>query len=619
MKRLVGFIVVVLALTMPLTAFAQSKGERVKPSPYAFGKPLMSEGNKVANATPQPAEANWAHYNGDLLNSGYSPLDQINTSNASKLKVAWAFSKGSVAGSSFQNTPIVVDGVMYITSEGSNIFAVNAATGDLIWKFSPDPAVDVETTPGGEFGVINKGAAYGDGKVFVGSGDDRLFAVDAATGQLAWQVLVADPKQGSTITMAPQFFNGKVIVTTGLSEQMIPTGFVVAYNAADGKELWRFKTVPQASGDDGWEIAGSTWMPGPLGLSRNGGGSWTTPAVDPDLGLLYVAVGNPTVDFDASNRLGANLFTNSLVVLDVNTGKLKGYFQAVHHDIWDYDQVTAPFLFNTSQGRKGVGITNKSGFMFLFDRDVSDVRDKPVDLSSRALFPIYEVPVSTVTEIPGDVPFPTQPQSSLRPFTRLFPENIPLDIASRPDVQYRLKGIWDPIPASPKAIIQAPGTLGGTNFGRDGYSPKTGLIYVAGIDQPVIVAANLISGALPNPGDGSFNALNIGVRAESWVTAYDANTGRVVFQTTPVPLCQGGVLATGGGLVLYGTADGYLRAIDGRTGLELFKFNTGAGIHAGAMTYAVNGKQYVAIAAGGGALLGDQRGSSVFVFTLPDE
>ena len=312
---------------------------------------------------------NWPLHNLDLAGSRFSTLDQINTSNVKSLTPRWLFQHGVIDGVSNQTTPIIVDEVMYVTDSRGSVYAVNAVDGHLLWTY------DVTNLLGGGraegYVFRNRGVCYADGVVYV-AGGSFLFALDAKTGKplpgfgkngqasVILDVLKTrypDAKtaisMGYWFTTAPQVYKGVLYIGSTRSESHIPGGHVFAVDAKTGKVLWHFNTVPQDEKDQGWEIAGPTWVGG----ERNGGGIWETPAIDPELGLLYVAVGNPFGD--SRKRAGKNLFTDSIIALALGTGKLAWYFQQTHHDIWDYDSGGPPILFDmqvrreTRQGGRG--------------------------------------------------------------------------------------------------------------------------------------------------------------------------------------------------------------------------------------------------------------------------
>ncbi len=620
---LLGMVVVVAWLASgPVGA---QKGEKIKKHPYAgIATPEDAvKGPTIKYDHPLPTvnaatSTNWTLHNLDLSGTRYSTLDQINTSNVKSLAPRWLYQTGAIVGSCFQTTPIVVDGVMYVTDATANVFAIDALTGDPIWKFTVDNFIG-----GGERGLANRGVTYGDGKLYVAAGPS-LFAIDARTGEgvesfgpggenrvaaKAIQDKYPDNEPielGYAFTMAPQYHNGVVFIGTSVSESHIPGGLFLAVDGTNGNILWKFNTIPQGPEEEGWEIAKDTWVGG----ARNGGGIWETPAIDPELGMIYLMVSNTSPDFDGSARKGINLFTNSVVALDISTGKIRWYFQQVHHDLWDYDSVSPTILFDVQVGGKtikAVAQAQKNGYVYIFNRETGE----PVH-------PIVEVPVPTATDIPGDEPWPTQPipftvfgrvQESAMPV-------FPIDVA--PEAA-QFVSTWCSPGSISKPIIHAPGAGGGPNFAPPAYSPRTGLLYVTAIDSPsmrtVVPQGNSRVAGSP---EFNYGSLPPGRGATGYVSAYDPATGAQVWQTKVPRIVQGGVVATAGDLLFVGDYSGYLRALDARTGQELWKFNTGAFIAASPIVYEINGETFVSIASGGGLLeFPGRAGNLIATFALP--
>src|SRR6478672_5156582 len=388
-----------------------------------------------------PSGRDFASVGGNLANHRYSSLTRINKSNLSKLGGAWSIhlEDGKTPGT-MQATPIVVDGVMFIASGAGNIFAIDAATGAVKWKH--------ETALAGTY----RGVAVGDGKVFCGRRDDTLIALDQKTGALLWKTSLADPARGTTSAPAT-YYDGLVYIGVGGGEGGV-RGQFGAYDAKTGKEVWKFWTLPGPGerGHETWE--GDSWKYG-------GGPVWTHPAIDPDLGMVYVPVGNASPDNDGTERGGDNLFTVSVVALDLKTGKYKWHFQEVHHDLWDYDSAVAPVLADvTYQGRarKVLIHSGKTGMMYILDRATGTpligVEERPVEQESRMKtaktqpFPIGDTYVPTCPE-PGSV-----------------------------DPQYKSACIFGAYWTEP--VVMAPGTLGGLSWAPMAFNPQTHLVYVCG-------------------------------------------------------------------------------------------------------------------------------------------
>src|SRR5712691_13104307 len=326
----------------------------------------FAQGPSAQRATA-PKNANWPLHNLDLAGSRFSTLDQINTSNVKSLGPRWLFQTGVIDGVSNQTTPVIVDGSMYVTDPRGSVYALDAADGHLIWTFDVTELIGGGAKAGYVF--RNRGVCYAGGVIYTAAGS-FLFALDAKSGKpiptfgkdgRASVILDVIHKRfpevktaislGYWFTTAPQYYNGVIYIGSTRSESHIPGGHVLAVDAKTGKVLWHFNTIPQDEKDQGWEIAGSTWVGG----ERNGGGIWETPSIDPELGLLYVAVANPFGN--STKRAGINLFTSSIIALTLDSGRLKWYCQQTHHDVWDYDSGNPTILFDmTMRGQRVKGL-----------------------------------------------------------------------------------------------------------------------------------------------------------------------------------------------------------------------------------------------------------------------
>jgi quinohemoprotein ethanol dehydrogenase len=546
------------------------------------------------------ASVNWPLHNLDLAGSRFSSLDQINTSNVRSLSPRWLFQHGVIDGVSNQTTPVIVDGVMYVTDARGSVYAVNAADGHLLWTH------DVTSLIGGgaKDGYVfrNRGVCYANGVVY-GAGGSFLFALDARTGKpiqnfgkngqadvildvlnMRYPDVTSAITLGYWFTTAPQVYNGVLYIGSTRSESHIPGGHVLAVDAKTGHVLWHFNTIPQDEKDQGWAIAGPTWVGG----ERNGGGIWETPSIDPDLGLLYVAVGNPFGD--STKRIGTNLFTDSIIALTLSSGTLKWHFQQTHHDVWDYDSGNQPILFDMQvrgQRVRALAEASKNGFLYILNRE-----------TGQPVHPIKEMPVPTETTRAGEQPWPTQPipyTAAGQPMRSVAPI-VPVDIP--PDRLASGKVVPIFTPPGP-GQIRAPGTEGGANYGPISYSPQTGLLYVAGVDSPF----------------GS------GRPARGYFSAFDPTTAELVWQKNFDGHGQAGSVVTAGGLVFVGAGSnvaGYFFAHDAKTGDLLWKFNTGAGVFASPSVYMVNGEEFVTVASGGGER-GRRGGDLILSFALPKQ
>lgn len=560
---------------------------------------LASFGARVdAQRAGAATNVNWALHNLDLAGSRFSTLDQINTTNVKSLTPRWLFQYGIIDGVSNQTTPIIVDGVMFVTDPRGSVYALNALDGHLLWSF------DVTNLIGGgrREGYIfrNRGPAYAAGVVYTAAGS-FLFALDAKTGKPKpgfgkngqASVILDVVKQrfpeveaaislGYWFTTAPQVYNGVIYIGSTRSESHIPGGHVLAVDAETGKVLWHFNTIPQDAKDQGWDLAGPTWVGG----ERNGGGIWETPSIDPELGLMYVAVGNPFGD--STKRAGINLFSDCLVALSLDSGKMRWYFQQTHHDVWDYDSANHPILFDmTVRGQRvrALAQASKNGWLYILDRETG----KPVHS-------IVETAVPTETSTPGEQPWPTQPipytaaGKPMVPVSPVFPVDIP------PEQLAKFKPVPMFTPPGPNQI-HAPGTGGGSNYGPLAYSPRTGFLYVNAIDQPT----------------------NIGRPAKGYFSAYDPTTGELVWQKIFDGWGQAGPVVTAGGLAFVGTGSntaGYFMAFDAKTGELLWQYNTGSGVFSSPSIYMVNGEQFVTVGSGGGER-GRRGGDLILSFALP--
>jgi len=554
----------------------------------------------AAQGQSRPTTVNWALHNLDLSGTRYSPLDQINRTNVKSLTPRWLFQHGVIDGVSNQTTPIIVDGIMYVTDSRGSVYAVDAADGHLIWSYDVTQMLGGGAREGYVF--RNRGAVYANGVVYT-AGGSFVFALDAKTGtplkgfgkngQASVIMDVLTPRypdvktaisMGYWFTTAPQFYKGTLYIGSTRSESHIPGGHVLAVDAETGKVKWQFNTIPQDQKDQGWDVAGPTWVGG----ERNGGGIWETAAIDPELGLLYMPVGNPFGD--STKRAGTNLFTDSVIALSLDTGKLKWYFQEVHHDVWDYDSGAPPTLFDmTVRGQrvKAIAHASKNGYLYILNRE-----------TGQPIHPIKEMPVPTAGAKEGEQPWPTQPipfKADGKPMEPVCPI-VPLDIPAA-HLEKGNKIVPQFTPFGPNQVW-APGTGGGSSYSPISYSPQTGLLYVAAIDSP------------SNSG---------GRGPKGYFSAYDPTTGDMKWRQIFEGYGQAGSVVTAGGIVFVGAGSnlaGYFYAYDARTGDQLWKFNTGSGVFSSPSVYMVNGEEFVAVASGGGER-GRRGGDLILSFALP--
>lgn len=511
----------------------------------------------------------WLMYGHDYSNDRYSALDQINTSNVAQLAPRWIFQTGIVA--SFETTPVVYNGAMYITTAYNHLFALNARTGRLIWRYDHKPSTTIFCC-----GPVNRGVGLGYGTVYMGTLDAQLVALDAATGSVKWTRQVADPTLGYSLTLAPLVYKNIVIVGTSGAEYGI-RGFVQAYDARTGAPLWRWYTIPAT----GWEGKWATTTPEGDSLHRNiaaekaawpkyqdawrrGGGSmWQTPAVDPQLNYIYMGIGNPSPDLDGGIRPGDNLYTESIVAVNAANGALVWYYQEVPHDVWDLDQTSPPLLFDVTVGGQtvpAVGAAGKTGWFYILDRRTG----------KRIL----------------------RSQEFVR-HQNLF---------AQPTAQ---------------GVRMLPGANGGTEWSPTSYSPQTRMAYVAALEQPMTYATHFAPYQKGKLWLGSAFTSIPGERQYGTFTAIDVDTGKVAWQKQVDQPMMGGSLATAGGLVFTGEGNGSFDAFDAKTGQLLWQFQAGAGVNAAPMAFALDGQEYIAVAAGGNFQLSYPYGDALIVFGLP--
>jgi glucose dehydrogenase len=382
--------------------------------------------------------------------------------------------------------------------------------------------------------------------------------------------------------------NGTLYVGLSQSEKHIPGGLLAALDGRTGAVKWVFSTVPQSPADDGWDIAKDSW----IGGQRVGGGIWTQPAIDPELGLIYVNAGNPSPDYEGTARRGMNLFTNSILALRLDTGRLAWYFQTIHHDLWDWDLVTGPMLFDVNEGGrtiKGVATGGKNCFLYLFNRQTGE----PIN-------PIVETAVRTTSDVPGEEVWPTQPYPytakgvPMTPFCATFP------IVRDPEKARRARPMFWPYSTSEFFIV----SHGGSSWGSMSFSPRTKLLYVTGKNAALSFTVKIVGDALrEGAGDGHSATIakrdfDYGVPATETVTAYNPVSGEIVWQhehPSNSNISSAGNLVTAGDLIFQGSDTGEFCALDARNGRELFKATASRSIGASPMTYSAKGKQYVAV------------------------
>jgi alcohol dehydrogenase (cytochrome c) len=490
----------------------------------------------------RPAPGEWPQNGRDYYNQRYSPLRQLTPNNVARLAPrALLQLQMAHPNSGAEATPIVVDGRLYVSSDYNVVTAFDLRTRQQLWRY--EPAVEKGRPC---CGPVNRGVTVSDGTIFLGTIDARVIALDASTGSVRWEAVNADPDSGYSITMAPVIVGDRVIVGTSGGE--FPTrGSVTAYNKTSGARLWRWYAIPSPD-EGGWW---GKWTPTaptgePLGRDiaqerkdsatyaeswRTGGGPvWAQPAFDAESGTLFVAVGNPAPSNDGRNRPGDNLYTGSVVALDVATGKMRWYFQAVPHDVWDYDLATPPVIV-ADGNRKLLLVPSKMGWVYVLDASTGRLlrRSEPF-VPQRNMFAV-----------------PTK-----------------------------------------EGIVTAPGPAGGANWPPSAYSPSTGLLYVLGMH---FVFTLTRAEQEAQKGEVWTGGRLAPVAAESTygtISAIHPSTGKIAWQRRTGWLWSG-ALATAGGLVFVGENDGWFRAYDARTGRPLWEFFCGAGVNAPPVSFEMDG------------------------------
>ncbi|HTU54347.1 MAG TPA: PQQ-binding-like beta-propeller repeat protein [Acetobacteraceae bacterium] len=526
----------------------------------AAAQPSESGGNVAVASSPtitadvavtdamlnDPGGANWTNSGHGYTNDRFSPLDEINAANVTNLIPVAIAQTGYTA--SFETTPVVVNGVMYITTPMVNdkqaVIAMDGATGREMWRYVHNDQLNHICC-----GPVNRGVVAAYGKVFFDTLDDHLIALDARTGKEMWSDVVADAPVGYTETMAPQAYSGMVIIGSAGGE-WATRGFVAAYNAADGKQIWRFNTTDPNS----W--AGDSWK-------RGGSAVWTTPAIDTERDLVIFSVGNPNPDLNGSVRLGNNLYSDSIVALHAKTGALAWYYQEVPHDVWDYDAVSNVVLFDAMDNGKMVpaaGEAGKTAWFYIVNRETG----------------------------------------------QLIRKSEPFDQQQNMFAQPTVAGVQS-----------LPGANGGSEWSPPAYSPLTHAVYVLGMNQLMTFKTETTTPNIPGLIRLGSTFANVpGGVQDGTLTAIDVNTGKIVWnQTLPQPM-MGGALATAGNLVFSGEGNGWFDAFDATSGKLLWRFSLGAGVNAPPVAYQVNGREYIAVAAGGNFQIGYPLGDAVAIFTL---
>lgn len=552
---------------VPLTQLSAVKG-----SAPATGN---VDHDRITAARTEPQ--NWLTYYGTYDGQRYSELDQVSKDNVKRLSPAWVFQAGATgmqSGAStysFEASPLVVEGVMYVSGPDGKCWALDAKTGEELWRYKHASPYDVSLCCGN----VNRGVAVGHGKVYMATLNAHLVALDATTGEKVWDITVGDVRAGESRTVAPLIVKDMVVVGSSGGE-FGSRGCLDAFDAQTGERRWRRYMVPKPGepGSETWPDDGEAWQ-------RGGANCWITPTYDPELELLYQGTGNPAPDFDGAVREGDNLYTDSIVAVDVNTGEIRWHYQCTPHDLWDYDSTMENLLFDAPDGRKLLAHADKNGYFFVLDRTNGELV---------RVFPFCD----RITW--GEI----TPEGKVTPKVYPDEEGVPVHF-------------W-------------PGPAGAKEWTHMAYSRQTGLIYipVQEVGATATRRRREFKESIPYWGAG------VAVDLEDFygfVSAVDPLTGEEKWRwRNEYPMCAS-TLATAGGLVFQGTPTGEFVALDAETGEKLWSFQCGSGHHSSPSTYSVDGRQYLAVPTGWGGwiegflpgLLGAAAGDALFVFALPED
>ena len=497
-------------------------------------------------------DGQWLMYSGSYNSHRFSPLKQITTENVAKLRPAWVYQPPGTG--SVESTPVVANDVMSVTSGPTMVAALDLRSGKPLWEWTRPIAASVLNLG---FPRVNRGVAIREGTVYVGTLDGYLVALDAKAGIERWTVHVGENPTGHAITAAPLVVDDKVIVGISGGEAGI-RGFLAAYDAKSGKQLWRFWTVPSPgeAGSESWP--GDSWVHG-------GGATWLTGSYDPALRLLYWGTGNPGPDWNGDSRKGDNLYTSSLVAIDVDTGKPRWHFQFTPHDVHDWDANQIPLLVDAEVGGRPCALVvsaNRNGFFYALDRKTGEF--------------VYGTPYAKQTWAKG------------------------LDRTGRP---IEIPGM-EP---SEKGTLVYPSLQGSTNWVSPSYSPITTMVYVPVREMGSVYYKTATE---YRPGTYYTGGSEKRLDEESWgaVRALDVKTGKKMWDFALPSPSWAGVLSTAGGLVFSGSNEGNFYALDAASGKPLWQFQTGGAIRSGPMSFLVGERQHVAVAGG----------HALFVFALGD-
>ncbi|MDT5189379.1 MAG: hypothetical protein QOI28_1630 [Mycobacterium sp.] len=516
---------------------------------------------------------NWLTYYGAYDGQRYSLLDQINTENVKSIGPAWMFQAGTaghIAGAStyaFEACPLVVDGVMFVTGWDGWFWALDAKTGQQLWSYKHAVPFDVSLCCGN----VNRGCAVANGKVYFVTPNAHLIVLDATNGKLVWEKTTGDVRAGESASMAPLVIKD-TLITGGAGGEFGVRGHIDCWNLESGEHLWRTYTVPKPGekGSETWPADGEAW-------ARGGGNHWVTGTYDPETNLYYAGTGNPAPDFDGAVREGDNLYTDSVVALDVDTGEIKWHYQFTPHDLWDYDSTMEMTLFERD-GKKLLGHFDKNGYFFVLDRTNGELQH--------------------VTPFVDRIDWGVITRDG-----KVTPRKYP-DKEGEPVHFY-------------------PGPAGAKEWTHAAYSPRTDMFYVPVADVGATATRRRREFKEGMPYWGAAVQVDIDDMAGS-VSAFDSHGEEKWRWRIDYPMAAS-VLATAGDLVFAGTPTGEFVALNARTGEKLWEFQCGSGHHSSPSTYSVDGKQYVVVPVGWGGwlegiipgMLGAGHGSALIAFALP--
>ena len=542
----------------------------------------------------KPPTTGWLTNGGDLYNQRYSPLTQINQDNVDEIEPLWHINlDGSGVGPQYsaEAQPLVHEGVIFVITGANDVFAIDVETGEQLWKYEANLDRAISTIC---CGWVSRGVGLGEGKVFVGQLDGKLLALDEKTGEILWSTQAERWQEGFTITSAPLYYDGMVITGFAGAEYGV-RGRVKAYDSDDGSLIWTFYTIP-GPGEVGYE----SWPQTGIAWEHGGATVWQTPAIDPELGLVYFSTGNAGPDFYGGGRPGDNLFAVSIVAVDVETGEYRWHYQQVHHDIWDFDSPNPVILFDANYDgveRKGIVEVSKTGWAYILDRETGE-----------PLIGIEELPV------PQDLRQATAPTQPYPVGDALVPQHI--EIAPEGYKLVNQGRIFTPFWTEMQ--LGKPAATGGANWPPSSYDPINQTLYVCATDT-----THLFTGGVDeSPELGERYVGGVFVRGPTpragILAALDVTTNRLRWQQAWLDQCYSGTVVTAGGLLFVGRNDGRLTALDSDDGSKLWEFQTEAGMNTTVTVFEHLGTQYVVAYAGGSLFAQSQRGDNLWLFALGD-